>query len=327
MTISVVVPVYNGERFVERCLDALSKQIRPPDEVIIVDDGSTDQSVALVESKPVQLIRQKHQGPAAARNRGVQAAAGELILFTDIDCEPEPAWVLEMEKSLSLPEVVGVKGAYATKQTGIVPRLVQLEFEERYDLLEKSPQIDLIDTYSAGFHRENFQHVGGFNPALQKNEDVDLSYRLATARNKLVFNRNAIVYHHHPENYWAYFISKMKKAYWRMIVYRAHPGKAIKDSYTPQLLKLQILLALLALLAIFFVGQSPISIWIAMILWGGLILTMIPFLRRVVICYPRLAVFAVIFIIIRSYAFVVGVILGIVSFLFIKPEIHPLAVE
>jgi hypothetical protein len=80
-----------------------------------------------------------------------------------------------------------------------------------------------IDTYSAGFHRENFQHVGGFNPALQKNEDVDLSYRLANAG----INWFSIVmplYIITIGKLLGLFHFQDEESVWRMIVYRAHPG-------------------------------------------------------------------------------------------------------
>lgn len=322
MTVTVVIPVYNGEKYITHCLDALSKQIRPPDEVIVVDDGSTDRSAALAEARSVRVIRQKNLGPAAARNNGIQHANGELILFTDSDCEPDPYWVIEMENSLNNPEIAGVKGAYVTQQTGTVPRLVQFEFEERYDLMEKYPVIDFIDTYSAGFQRDVLRQMGGFNCTLIKNEDVDLSYRLASAGETLIFNRKAIVFHHHPESWSAYFFTKAQKAYWRTLVYRLHPGKAIKDTYTPQLLKVQILLALAALLMLILAMQWHFCIWIAIALWGGLLLSTIPFVRRVSQREPQLAIYAVIFITLRSYAFVCGVTFGILGLLFFKPGVQ-----
>lgn len=325
MTVSVVIPVFDGEKYISQCLDALANQTCLPDEVIVVDDGSTDNSAILAESKSARVIRQKNQGPAAARNTGIRHATGEWILFTDSDCEPGPGWIMEMTNSLSYPEVVGVKGAYATRQKGIVPRLIQFEFEERYDLMQKFPVIDFIDTYSAGFRRNTLLEMGGFNPVLIKNEDVDLSYRLASAGKKLLFNRKAIVYHHHPESWWTYFSSKAKKAYWRTMVYRIHPGKAIKDTYTPQLLKVQILLATCVLLMLILALQWSICFWIALSSFGGLLLSAIPFMHRVLKRNSSLAGYAILFIVIRSYAFVCGVIIGILSLIFFKPGFHQTA--
>ena len=86
-TISVVIPNYNRAALIGETLANVLAQSRPPDEVIVVDDGSTDDSAAVVErfGKRVTLIRQTNRGPGAARNRGVAAAHGELIQFMDSD--------------------------------------------------------------------------------------------------------------------------------------------------------------------------------------------------------------------------------------------------
>jgi len=85
--VSVIVPVFNGERYLEDALRSALGQSLPPSEVIVVDDGSTDGSVAIVEAfgDRVTRIRQPNSGVAAARNRGLAAAAGEFIAFLDHD--------------------------------------------------------------------------------------------------------------------------------------------------------------------------------------------------------------------------------------------------
>jgi glycosyltransferase involved in cell wall biosynthesis len=89
--ISVIIPVYNGERFLAEAIRSVLDQTLPPDEIIVVDDGSTDDSADIVAGMPLPpkteltLVRQPNQGPAAARNRGIALAAGELIAFLDAD--------------------------------------------------------------------------------------------------------------------------------------------------------------------------------------------------------------------------------------------------
>ena len=87
LTISVVIPNYNRADLIGETLANVLGQTRPPDEVIVVDDGSTDDSARVIEGfgKRVTLIRQKNAGPGAARNRGLEAATGELIQFMDSD--------------------------------------------------------------------------------------------------------------------------------------------------------------------------------------------------------------------------------------------------
>jgi len=87
-TISVIVPVYKGERFLADALDSVAAQTYAPLETIVVDDGSPDASAEIAAARPgVRLVRQSNQGVAAARNAGLAAARGELLAFLDQDDE------------------------------------------------------------------------------------------------------------------------------------------------------------------------------------------------------------------------------------------------
>src|ERR671919_44147 len=84
--ISVVVPVYNGEVYLRPALDSIFRQTLLPAQVLVIDDGSTDGSAEVARRCPnVELLRQENLGAAAARNRGVEAARGELLAFLDAD--------------------------------------------------------------------------------------------------------------------------------------------------------------------------------------------------------------------------------------------------
>ena len=197
--ISVVIPAFNAEPSLARCLSSLRNQTAPPDEIVVVDDGSTDGTAEVARSFGVSVVRQDHLGPAVARNNGAGHARGDILLYTDADCEPESDWVEQMVRPFGDPGVAGVKGAYRTRQREAIARLAQCEFEERYDRLERFQTIDFVDTYSAAFRLDAFRAAGGFDTAFPEanNEDVELSYRLARAGHTLVFNRHAVVYHRH----------------------------------------------------------------------------------------------------------------------------------
>ena len=259
--VSVIIPAYNCEKTIGQCLKALAQQSYPSDsyEVIVVDDGSADNTAAVVKDYPVRYFHQNNQGPAAARNTGARRASGKIILFTDADCVPDADWISRMAKSFDPPEIMAVKGAYRTLQKPIVARFAQIEFEERFEMLKKAESIDMVDTYSAGFRRDVFIDMGGFDTSfpVANNEDTELTYRMAAKNYKMVFNPNAIVYHlNHPDSIFRYARLKFWRGYWRMVVYRRFPGKMFKDTYTPKTLKLQILFLYLALAiclpAIFF---------------------------------------------------------------------------
>ena len=87
MKLSVLVPVHNGETFLERSLSALLASSRKPDEIVVVDDGSTDGTAAVARRFDVKLITLSGgpHGPAVARNRSAVAAHGDVLLFVDAD--------------------------------------------------------------------------------------------------------------------------------------------------------------------------------------------------------------------------------------------------
>ncbi|MDP2744485.1 MAG: glycosyltransferase [Dehalococcoidia bacterium] len=317
------MPAYNASATLPGCLRALGRQILPPEEVIVVDDGSTEESANLVKGHDVHLLHQPHQGPAAARNLGAQSAKGDLVFFTDADCEPAEDWTAEMVRPFSDPNVIGVKGAYRTRQHEIVARLAQCEFEERYDRLEQSSSIDLVDSYAAAFRSEALRQSGGFDRAFTQanNEDVDLSYRLARAGLYLVFNRHAIVYHRHPSTWNKYLRVKIKRGYWRMMVYRLHPGKALYDSYTPQLLKIQALLVGLGLISSITVLVWPIAAWPTLTCLGALVLSALPFTRVVARREPALIAWAPFFILVRAFSLAIGAAGGTVGMFFFRPTL------
>ncbi len=165
VSVSVIVPTWNGAGKIKHCLAALhSQNFDRPFEIIVVNDGSTDDTVEVAAGYPrVRVISQPNAGPAAARNRGAREALGDIVVFTDDDCEPLSGWLTEMSKPFADPEVVGAKGVYRTRQKGIVPRFVQIEYEDRYRRMGRLSQIDFIDTYSAAFRRERFLEMDGYD--------------------------------------------------------------------------------------------------------------------------------------------------------------------
>jgi glycosyltransferase involved in cell wall biosynthesis len=203
MSISVVIPLYNKAPHIERALQSVLSQTSLPDEIIVVDDGSTDgggEMVKKLTDPRIRLITQKNQGESAARNRGITEARGELIAFLDADDAWKPRF---LEVILELRQKYPEAGAYGTAFEIIKP-------DGSKDLLEfvwPSLKNDstLINNYvKAALIRPNFicssavaipiktfKQVGDFPVSEICSGDMDmwlrigLSYPIAYSRRKL----------------------------------------------------------------------------------------------------------------------------------------------
>lgn len=254
MSVSVIIPTFNGSARIANCIEALLPQLAGRDaEIVVVNDGSTDNTAEVVARYPaVRLLTQTNAGPAAARNRGAREAKGSIILFTDDDCVPMPDWLSSMVAAFDDPDVVGAKGVYRTRQQSLIARFVQIEYEDRYRWMAGFPTIDFVDTYSAGFRRQKFLEMDGYDISFPVAcaEDVELSYRMSARGWKMKFAPSAVVYHTHPDTLRSYLKKKYKFAFWRVLAVRKNPSKTAKDSHTPQLMKLQLLFAPVMLLGL-----------------------------------------------------------------------------
>src|SRR5512134_3029901 len=165
LPVSIIVPVRNGAQSLPACLEALLAQSLPRDryEVVVVDDGSTDPSAAIARASGVTCLSIPPAGPSAARNHGARHARGDLLLFTDADCAPAPDWAATLLAAFADREVAGAKGAYRTRERGLVPRFVQIEYLSKYARTARLSKIDAIDTNSAAYRREVFVANGGFD--------------------------------------------------------------------------------------------------------------------------------------------------------------------
>lgn len=336
LRVSVIVPTYNAERTIEKCLNAISHQTYPRNdyEIIVVDDGSLDNSKNIIDKfSDIHYVWQSNKGPSAARNAGAQQARGEIIVYTDSDCIAQPDWLEKMLKPFDDPNVIGAKGVYLTQQKELLARFAQKEFEERYRVLAQHKYIDFVDSYSAAFRKKEFLNVGGFDTqfSVANNEDVELSYKLAGKGYKMVFVPDAVVYHTHSSNFFSYLRVKFSRAYWRMLVYKRFPNKVMRDTYTPLTLKIEFFLTLFMFIS--FLGMVAKSIAISyphthlaqvildmyfgtatVIFLGSLFLCTFPLSLRIMKEDLAVGTVAPFILIGRSIVFVLGTISGILAF-------------
>ena len=313
---SIIVPTFNGALRIGSCLDALLKQTTARNaEILVVNDGSVDDTASVVENySGVRLITQVNAGPAAARNRGAREARGTIILFTDDDCVPLAGWLAAMIEPFEDPEVVGVKGVYRTHQKSLVARFVQLDYEDRYRLMARLPTIDFIDTYSAAFRRDRFLEMAGYDTSFPVAcaEDIELSYRMSARGCTMRFAPAAIVYHTHPDTLSSYLKKKYKFAFWRVLAVRKNPAKAVRDSHTPQLMKLQLLFAPALLLAVAFDLAVRPPLQISALVLASFAASTLPFALRAIRKDPVVGLLSPLLLAARSCVQILGVAAGLI---------------
>ena len=283
--VSIIVPAKDEGDKIERCLRALQAQSthRAHYEVILVDDGSTDQTAEVARSLDVQVLSQANRGPASARNAGAKQAEGEMLLFTDADCEAAPDFVEKMYQALRDPLVAGAMGAYRSRQTKLIPRFVQQEFAFKQKRMETLKTINAVHTYAAAYRRDVFISNGGFDETypIPSNEDQEFSYRLVEAGHRLVYVPEAIVYHQHDPNLRAYIRRKYLLGYWKTYTISKHRARLRGDTHTPFTQMLQILLmGAIFLFSVVGILLPPIALLVPVLLVAFLF-TGVPFYRSV----------------------------------------------
>jgi glycosyltransferase involved in cell wall biosynthesis len=232
--VSVIVPAFNSSGTISKCIESLERQsFGRPYEIIVVNDGSTDDTEQKARMfKKARVISQENAGPAKTRNVGARAAKGSIVLFTDADCIADYNWIAEMVKPFEDEKVVGVQGRYRTRQKGVIPVFTQLEIEQRYERMAAASDVDFIGSYAAAYRKSIFIKLKGFDESFRSasGEDPELSFRMAKAGHKMVFNPDAIVYHTHQRSLASYLRTRYKRGYWGRLLYKKHPDKKANGS-------------------------------------------------------------------------------------------------
>lgn len=165
--VSVILPVLNGAAYIADALQSVLAQVVPELQVIVVDDGSTDGTAAVAQNfQKVTYIYQPNQGPAAARNRGLEEATGDFVAFIDAD----DLWAVNR-----LPRQLAYLQAMPTQQ------LVQWQLQYLHCVDEQwqpyAAPFFAMSLTTALFRREVFQQVGLLDTSLPYCEDVDWFFR------------------------------------------------------------------------------------------------------------------------------------------------------
>ena len=247
--VSVVVCAYNAADTIDDCLASLARLTCPDVEVIVINDGSLDDTSAKAHGHAgVRVIDIPNGGLGAARNSGLAAATGEIVAYTDADCRVDPDWLSYLVQPLLTSDLAGVGG----------PNLVPADDSWVAQCVARAPggptHVMLDDRVAEhvpgcnmAFRREALLSIDGFNPVyLRAGDDVDICWRLQARNLRIGFAPSALVWHHRRASV---------KAYWHQQVGYGE-AETWLDAHHPEK---------------FLGGQM---------LWHGRIYSSLPFLRR-----------------------------------------------
>jgi GT2 family glycosyltransferase len=204
--ISVVVCSYNGGRTIRECCEGLARLEYPDFEVIVVDDGSTDDTAAIANEFGYRVISTENQGLSRARNTGLAASTGEIVAYLDDDAYPDPHWLTYLAVSFSQNGHVGIGGPNVTPpDDGLVAECVANAPGNPTHVLLTDEEAEHLPGCNMAFRREALEAVGGFDAQFRvAGDDVDLCWRLRERGWTLGFSPAAMVWHHRRSSVRAY---------------------------------------------------------------------------------------------------------------------------
>lgn len=220
--VTAAVPCFNGERFIARTLEGLLAQTRTADEILVIDDGSTDGTVQEVQrfEPTVRLVRHgKNEGLAAARNTALAHASGDVLVFVDADACPDPGVIAALLAEFTDPQIGAVGGQGIEVNIHTIYDVWRKKYLSQTAGEKRIGRRGWIGGLCAAFRKSALEEIGGFDPFYRTNaEDHDISYRLHKAGYLLVYTPYAKVYHQRTDDWTSLCRMVYRYWYWRHIV-------------------------------------------------------------------------------------------------------------
>lgn len=178
MTISLVIPAYNEEKYLPKTLASIAALTRKPDELILIDGGSTDATAKIAREAGAKVVTIPHRGIGFARQQGILAATGDVVAFTDADTLVPPTWLTKIEETLSRPGVVATYGHYIVEGGWWPYRFIINILQPPWVLFMRLIHHPLAPGQNSAFWKKSALEAGGYPIDFLSAEDLEIARRL-----------------------------------------------------------------------------------------------------------------------------------------------------
>lgn len=225
--VSVVVASYNGASTLDNCLQSLAALNYPDYEVILVDDGSTDETEEIARRYThVRYIRHpSNEGLSVARNTGIEASTGEIVAFTDSDCRADEDWLYHLVRDQLSGGFVGMGGPnLLPPDDSAVAAAVMVSPGGPSHVMLTDRLAEHIPGCNMAFYRWALLEIGGFDPVFRRaGDDVDICWRLQARGFRIGFSPSAFVWHYRRNTIRAYLRQQEGYGDAEALLERRHP--------------------------------------------------------------------------------------------------------
>ena len=256
---SVVVPVYNAENTIRDCIHSLLELNYPKEylELIFINNASTDGTANILNqySDKIKIFYEENRGAAAARNKGILNASGEVIAFTDSDCIVEKDWLQNIVNPLK-DEGIGIVGGkiLSKRPCNKIEEFGEVIHDHYKAINEFKPAY--VITMNWASRLSVLKEVGSFDESfIRYYEDVDLSLRISQAGYRFVHKPEAIVYHENEKNFSGLFREGFLHGYYSINYFKKH--KVYLKQFGHSRFDLNSYIELVSSLVNFVLNQNP----------------------------------------------------------------------
>lgn len=225
--VSIIIPALNEEKNLARVLPEVTSQIGPKDEVIVVDNGSTDGTAEVASDFHAKVVLERVRGRGRARNAGFQSAAGEFVIFLDADCHPRKDWL----RNLLAPFddlTVGCVGGEIVNAYNDSPLSSYLAKKGHLSqqVTFAHPFLPFAQTGNVAFRQDVIRRIGAFDDFMEEGEDADLCWRMQLeSEYRIVFAKDAAVEHSQNLSPILFIRQKRRHAYGAVLLYKKYRSR------------------------------------------------------------------------------------------------------